>query len=256
MARALIVFVFGLNVGSFLNVVIVRLPEGRSLWGPRSACPRCRAPIAWYDNLPLLSFALLGGRCRACRTPISWRYPIVELATAILWVVAYEMFGLSPTFFVALVFLSALIVITAIDLVHRIIPNVITLPGIVVGIVANLATGRVSWLESLMGVAIGGALFAAIILVSYVFYPDGGGMGLGDLKLAAMFGAFLGWKVMLAAVFVAIMVGGIAAGCLLASGKVGRRYPMPFGPFLALGGAIGLLWGERLVRWYLNGFQI
>ena len=253
LAGALVVFGFGLNIGSFLNVVIVRLPERRSLWRPRSACPSCRTTIAWYDNIPVLSFVALRGRCRACRAPISWRYPVVELTTAILWVVAYAMFGFSPMLVVALVFLSALIVITAIDLVHRIIPHAITLPGIVAGLIANLVIGPVTWLDSLIGIVVGAAIFALIIFVSGLFYPEGG-MGGGDMMLAAMFGAFLGWKAMLAAVFVAIMLGGLVGGALLISGKVGRRYPIPFGPFLAVGGTVGLLWGDRIIRWYLNGF--
>lgn len=242
------VLVLGLTVGSFLNVVIARLPERKSLWGPRSNCPRCGASIRWYDNVPLLSFVLLRGRCRACRVRIPWRYPIVELLTAAAFVVAHASFGSILEFVVAAAFLSALIAIAAIDLAHQIIPDVITLPGILAGVLANLATGRAPWLDTLIGILTGGGIFLVIILASH------GGMGHGDMKLGAMLGAFLGWKVTLFALFVAVLLGGALAIGLLATGLKGRKDPIPFGPFLALGGVVGLFWGERVVRWYLGGF--
>ena len=254
MLRALVtVCVFGLTVGSFLNVVIVRLPERRSLWHPRSACPGCGAAIAWYDNLPLLSFALLRGRCRACALPISWRYPIVEAVTGAAFVSAYAAFGFTARFVVAAALLAALIAITAIDLRLQIIPNAITLPGIVAGVLANLGTGAVPWLDALIGVLVGGGVFVAIILGYALLFREEG-MGLGDAKLGAMLGAFLGWKALLFALFVAVIVGGVLAIVLLATGVCSRKDPIPFGPFLALGGATGLFWGEKVVAWYLSGF--
>jgi leader peptidase (prepilin peptidase)/N-methyltransferase len=239
---------FGLTIGSFLNVVIARLPAGRSLWKPGSACPGCGAAIAWHDNIPVLSFLALRGRCRACGMSIAWRYPLVEAANAGLWVLAYAVDGRSLQLAVGLAFLSALLAITAIDLEHQIIPDRITLPGIVAGFLATLATGRVGWLDAVAGIAVGGGLFLVIILAS------GGGMGGGDMKLGAMFGAFLGWKVTLLSLFVGVLLGGTLALVLLASGRMGRKDPIPFGPFLALGGAVGWLWGERLVTWYVSGF--
>jgi leader peptidase (prepilin peptidase) / N-methyltransferase len=239
---------FGLVVGSFLNVVIARLPALRSLVWPGSACPACDAHIAWHDNIPVLSFAVLRGRCRACGAAISWRYPIIELTTAALWVLAWTVFGPTPDLVVALVFLSALVAVTAIDLEHQIIPDVITLPGIVAGVAANLATGRVSLTTSLIGIAVGGGLFFTVIVAS------GGGMGGGDMKLGAMFGAFLGWDVTLVSIFIAVVLGGVFALALLATRRMRRKDPIPFGPFLAAGGAVGLLWGERIVRWYVSGF--
>ena len=238
----------GLAIGSFVNVVIVRLPEHRSLWRTRSACPACGAGIAWHDNVPLLSFALLRGRCRACRMPISWRYPIVEVVTAALFALAFQRFGPTPDFAVAALLLAALVAITAIDLQLQIIPDAITLPGTVTGLVANVATQRLSVLDSLLGIALGGGLFLLIIVVSR------GGMGGGDMKLGAMLGAFLGWKVALLALFCAVLLGGIFAIALLVSGARGRKDAVPFGPFLALGGAIGLFAGEGLLRWYLSAF--
>jgi leader peptidase (prepilin peptidase)/N-methyltransferase len=245
---AAVVVIIGLVIGSFLNVVIARVPERRSLVHPRSACPGCGTMIAWYDNLPILSFVALRGRCRACAMTIPWRYPLVEGLTAALFLAAYLAFGPTPDAVVAAVLLAALVAITAIDLQCQIIPDVISLPGILAGCLANVATGRVPWVDSLLGIVVGGGLFMAIILAS------GGGMGGGDMKLGAMLGAFLGWKVVLVAVFVAVLLGGALALGLLASGKRWRKDPIPFGPFLALGGAAGLFYGERVVRWYLGGF--
>jgi leader peptidase (prepilin peptidase)/N-methyltransferase len=239
---------FGLAIGSFVNVVIVRLPEHRSLWRTRSACPACGALIAWHDNVPLVSFALLRGRCRSCGIAIPWRYPIVEAVTAALFALAFQRFGPSLDFVVAAVLLAALVAITAIDLQLQIIPDAITLPGIVTGVVANVATQRVSIVDSLLGLALGGGLFFVIIVVS------GGGMGGGDMKLGAMLGAFLGWKVALIALFLGVVFGGVFAIVLLASGRRGRKDAVPFGPFLALGGAVGLFAGEELLRWYLSAF--
>jgi leader peptidase (prepilin peptidase)/N-methyltransferase len=243
-----IAVLFGLVIGSFLNVVVARLPEHRSLWAPRSSCPGCGAPLAWHDNIPLLSFALLGRRCRACAIPISWRYPIIEATTGVLFGAAFVRFGATPHFVAAMILLAALVAITAIDLQHQIIPDAITLPGIVAGVLANVATRHVSVIDSVLGIVLGGGVFLVIILVSR------GGMGGGDMKLAAMLGAFLGWKVALLALFFAVVAGGSLAIVLLASGLRGRKDPVPFGPFLALGGAVGLFAGEGLLTWYLSAF--
>lgn len=244
----LVVGLFGLALGSFLNVVIARVPAGRSLVHPGSACPGCGAPLTWYDNIPVLSFVALRGRCRRCGMRISWRYPIVEAFTAGVLVLAYMAFGPSAEFLIACVLLPALIAMTAIDLQHQMIPDAITLPGIPVGLLINLATGRISWVESGIGILVGGGLFFVIILVSR------GGMGGGDLKLGAMLGAFLGWKALLFALFVAIVLGGAIGAVLLGTGRRGRKDPIPFGPFLAAGGAMALVWGERAFRWWMGGF--
>jgi leader peptidase (prepilin peptidase)/N-methyltransferase len=238
----------GLLIGSFLNVVIARVPEGRSLWRPGSACPGCGTAIAWHDNIPILSFLALRGRCRACSVPIPWRYPIVETLTAALFAAAAWRFGPTLDAVAAAALLAGLVAITVVDLEHQIIPDVLSLPGILAGVLANLATGRLPWLESIMGVLVGGGVFLAIILAS------GGGMGGGDMKLGAMLGAFLGWKVVLLSMLVAVVAGGILAVALIATGVRGRKDPIPFGPFLALGGAVGLFWGERVLQWYLSGF--
>jgi leader peptidase (prepilin peptidase) / N-methyltransferase len=244
------VVLFGLAIGSFLNVVIVRVPEGRSLWHPRSACPGCSAQLAWHDNIPVLSFLWLRGRCRKCGMRISRRYPIVEGVTAGTLAAAYLAFGPTGDFIVAAVLLATLVVVTAIDLQHQLIPDVITLPGILVGLVANFAIGHVSWLDCLIGIVVGGGLFLVIILVSC------GGMGGGDMKLGAMLGAFLGWKALLFALFAAIALGGVVGAAVLVSGLRGRKDQIPFGPFLAAGGAMALFWGERIVDWWLSGFSL
>jgi leader peptidase (prepilin peptidase)/N-methyltransferase len=243
-----VVGLFGLALGSFLNVVIARVPAGGSLLHPGSACPGCRAPLAWYDNIPVLSFVALRGRCRACGMRISWRYPLVELLTAAVLVSSYLAFGPSADFLVACALLPALIAMTAIDLQHQMIPDAITLPGIPVGLLINVATGRISWVDSVIGLIAGGGLFLVIILASR------GGMGGGDLKLGALLGAFLGWKALLVALFVAIVLGGAIGTLLLATGRRGRKDPIPFGPFLAAGGAMALFWGTRVFDWWMGGF--
>ena len=244
------VVTFGLVIGSFLNVVIARVPERRSLWMPGSTCPGCGNAIAWHDNIPLVSFLVLQGRCRACAAPIPWRYPLVEATTAALFVVAWLVFGGDlRQFAMAVVFLAALVTITVIDLRHQIIPDVITLPGIGVGLVASVAADRVSWLQSVVGILVGGGLFVLVIVLSR------GGMGGGDLKLGAMLGAFLGWQALLVGLFVAVMLGGLSAVALLASRRLARKDAIPFGPFLALGGAVALFWGDAILAWYLGGFE-
>ena len=245
-----VVVVFGLVLGSFLNVVIARLPERRSLWAPRSACPGCGAPIAWYDNVPLLSFAVLRGRCRACAMLIAWRYPLVEAVTAALLALAWLEFGPTLEFVVAASFLAALVAITVIDLRHQIIPDAITLPGILAGITANVATRHLSWADVALGIVLGGGVFFVIIVVSR------GGMGAGDMKLGAMLGAFLGWKIALFALMFGVVLGGAWAVALIALGIRGRKDAIPFGPFLALGGAAALFWGEGVVQWYVAGLRM
>lgn len=241
-------FAVGAIVGSFLNVCASRLPKGRSLWMPGSACPACASPIRWYDNIPVLSFLLLRGRCRDCAGRIAWRYPIVEMTTALLFAGAYLRIGWRADLVLALLFLCVLVVITAIDIEHQLIPDRVTLPGIVAGFAGSVATGRGSWSEPLVGILLGGGVFFVIILLS------GGGMGGGDMKLGAMIGAFLGWKLLLPALFLAVFLGGVVAAALLAAGRKGRKDPIPFGPFLAFGAAVSLFWGGGIVQWYLSGF--
>ena len=244
---------FGLCVGSFLNVVIARLPAGRSIVFPPSACPRCGHLIAWYDNVPVLSWLLLRARCRNCRQPISWRYPVVEALAGALFAMGLLRFGIGFDLLVALLFLVGLIVIAGIDFDRQIIPDSITLPGIVAGFTLSLAAGDGRWKSSAIGIFVGGGLFVVIILLSMLLMGQPG-MGGGDVKLGAMIGAFLGWKLVLLSSLVSVFVGGPLALVLLVTGRKGRKDPLPFGPFLALGGAISLFWGNAILAWYWNRF--
>jgi leader peptidase (prepilin peptidase)/N-methyltransferase len=241
-------FLLGLVIGSFLNVVIARLPAGRSIVRPPSACPACRGSIRWYDNIPVLSWLWLRARCRNCQASISWRYPLVELLTGLLFLLAARRFGPTLELGSALLLLAALVAITGIDLDHQIIPDVITLPGIAVGAGLAVILRPAAWLDTLLGILVGGGLFLVIILASR------GGMGGGDMKLGAMMGAFLGWKLALLAILLGVFAGGAVAIGLLATGTKGRKDPVPFGPFLALGGVVSLLWGDKLLAWYLGRF--
>jgi leader peptidase (prepilin peptidase)/N-methyltransferase len=239
----------GLVVGSFLNVAIVRLPKKESLWSPRSHCRSCQTMLSWHENVPLFSFLWQKGRCRNCGASIGWRYPFVEALTGVSWAFAVNHFGVALHLIPALMLLSALIVLTMIDLEHQIIPDRITLPGIAAGWLSSLLTGQVPILQALIGSLVGGGIFYLVVILS------GGGMGGGDVKLGAMLGAFLGWKLVLVSIFLSVFTGGLVAAGVLLSGRKGRKDPIPFGPFLALGAAVTLFWGEELLAWYLGVFR-
>jgi leader peptidase (prepilin peptidase)/N-methyltransferase len=254
-----VIFIFGAIVGSFLNVCILRIPEGESVVHPPSHCPNCKAPIAFYDNIPLFSYLFLWGRCRACRERISPRYLAVELLTAALTVALFYKFGLGPAFFSGFIFVVALIVISFIDLDVMIIPDVISLPGIVLGLVFSVVGRYVledpfevipSPLSSLSGLLVGGGFLLAVGWI-YEVFTKVEGMGGGDIKLFAMIGAFLGWQSLLATLLFASL-GGAAIGLTVMLVKgVGRRYPIPFGPFLCLGALLHLFFGKELAALYL-----
>jgi leader peptidase (prepilin peptidase)/N-methyltransferase len=239
--------VVGLVAGSFFNVVGYRLPRGESLVSPGSRCPGCDVPIKAYDNVPVLGWLLLHGRCRSCQEPISARYPIVEAVTAVLAVsvvlVKHSAYGIA----LGLVLIAALVPITLVDLDKRIIPNKITGPAAVAAIVIGLILSPSSVPAQLIGGAAGGLVFFLVVLV----YPRG--MGMGDVKLAAVLGLFLGASVAVA-LFVGVLAGTIAGAIVMARVGVqkGRKTALPFGPFLALGGVIGLLAGATIIHWYLH----
>jgi len=241
-----LLFVLGLCVGSFLNVVIARVPQGRSVVRPGSACPRCGKPIAWFDNIPLLSYAVLRARCRHCGEPISLRYPLVELVTGLLFVLAAWELGSGLHLVAGLTLIAGLIAITAIDLDCQLIPDVISLPGIVLGFILSAIAGRPGWLESLIGILVGGGLFFVIIVASR------GGMGGGDMKLGAMIGAFLGWKLVLVTLVLSSVVGSGIGLIVIAIRKGGMKYALPYGTFLALGALVASLAGEAIVNWYVG----
>jgi len=243
--------ILGALVGSFLNVCIHRLPRGGSIVWPSSQCPSCRTPIRLSDNVPIVSFVVLGGRCRACRAPISWQYPVVEAATAVGFAVLVWRFGLTGVAATYAVLLCALIVITGTDLSHRIIPDAITLPGMVIGLVASATTLPVGFINGLLGLLVGGGvLWFAAWMSPYLFGKEG--MGGGDIKLLGMVGAFLGWKPALLTILLGALAGSIVGIALIATRVIRRDDYVPFGPFLALGAFIALLFHQDLTAWYLG----
>ena len=247
----LIVFVFGLMLGSFFNVCIARLPQGESVVSPPSHCPKCQAPIQWYDNIPVVSYLVLGAKCRACRAPISIRYPIVEIVTALAFVAQAAMFLDQPVLLASrLVFTSMLIILFGTDYDTQRLPNVITLPGIVVGVIFSLFAppGIVS---SLIGAAVGAGILQAVRWL-WKRWRGVDGMGFGDVKMLAAIGAFLGWRQVWVVLFLASFTGAIV-GIALSLGR-GRSMQtrLPFGTFLALAAYAASLIGERLLDWYLT----
>jgi leader peptidase (prepilin peptidase)/N-methyltransferase len=249
--------VFGLIVGSYLNVLIYRLPRGISTVLPRSRCPECGEPIRALDNVPVLSFLLLGGRCRACRARISWRYPLIEAATAALFVACLLRFGVTPEAPVAALFGSLMLALAIIDVDHMILPDVLTWPGIALGI---LLQPLVSWARlgegpwaAVAGAAAGALLGAGVLLavwLAWYLVRHEEGMGLGDVKMLAVIGAFLGWRGVLVALFIAALSGAAVGLTLMAWGSLGAKSKLPFGAFLAFGGLVALFVGEPLVRAY------
>lgn len=252
----LLVAIIGLAVGSFLNVVIYRIPQGKSVVWPASHCPRCEQPLAWYDNIPLVSFVWLRGRCRYCRQPISGQYPLVEVGSAFLLLVSWLKFDLAYTFIAASFFLLILLTVAVIDLQHQIIPNRIIIPAIIFAVFVVATSyllrqgilplvGRSSWGQSAIGFIIGGGLPLIIALVR----P--GGMGGGDVKLAAFMGIFLGFYVLMA-LFIGFLIGSIAGLISIAFFKKSRRDLLPFGPFLSLGAILTLFYGVEVFKWYTS----
>jgi len=259
----------GLAIGSFLNVCIARLPLEESVVHPRSRCPQCRKWIAWYDNFPVLSYMVLRGRCRNCKKSISARYPGVELLTGIVSVLLYMEFGLTIEWGVFLAFSAALITLAFIDMDHRILPDPITLNGIWIGIVVNvalvtpsplisnlLARGGyelsprwISFLASLAGAVIGGGL---LWVVGEVYFRVRGveGMGFGDVKMMAMVGAFLGAPLVLLTIMVGSVLGAVIGLALIQFGGKHRDYELPFGTFLSLAAILAVLYGDSLIQWY------
>ena len=245
------IFFFGCCVGSFLNVCIHRLPQNLSVAYPRSFCPRCRNPIRAYDNIPVLSYLFLRGRCRDCGERISWRYPLVEALTGGFALALFLRFGLSLSFFSFFAFVAAMVVITFIDLDHRIIPDVISLPGIGIGFFLSFFQPSISVLDSLIGlVAGGGTLF--VVAWAYETITKREGMGGGDVKLLAMIGAWLGWKAVLFTLFFASLSGTLIGGGAMLIQRQGRHYAIPFGPFLAFSAVAYLFFGLQLIDWYLG----
>jgi len=244
----------GLVFGSFLNVVIVRLPKGAMFKHARSVCPHCGEPIRWYHNIPVLSFVALRGKCAHCRKSISWRYPLVEVLNAGLWMVVLWYFGLT-WYALGLAFLvSGLLAIFFIDLDHQIIPDAITLPGIALGVGLSFLPQGVGIVDSLIGLAAGGGgLLAIALLGDWLFKKES--MGGGDIKMAAMLGAFVGWQRILLIFIGSAVVGLVVSIAMLAfSSKLRKTRMIPFGPFLAMAAMIAILWGQSIIHFYAVNF--
>jgi leader peptidase (prepilin peptidase) / N-methyltransferase len=240
----------GAIVGSFLNVCIYRLPRGKSIVWPASACPHCGRGLSWYENVPVASFLALGGVCRTCRARIGVQYPIVEAVTAAMFGLAWWYYGPSALLVSRLILGCALIVLFAIDLEHHLLPNAITIPGIVVGFALSFIT-EPGWIASLIGIAVGGGVLFAIAEAYYRVRHEEG-LGMGDVKMLAMVGAFLGWKLTLLTLMMASFSGTIIGVILIATKRGGMKYALPFGTFLALGAAAAATVGSTILDWYLG----
>ncbi len=254
---SIFIFVSGLAAGSFMNVCIYRLPRGLSIIRPASRCPHCNTPIRPFDNIPLLSFVILKGRCRTCGARIHWRYPVVELLNGILWILLFNRFGASWTILPLLFLISSLIVITFIDLEHMIIPDIITVPGTFLGIALSplipdsfFRLERLGMMNSLTGAVTGFLLFFIIaILGSWVFRKEA--MGGGDVKLMAMVGAFTGWKGVIFTTFAGSLIGSIVGIAIIVRGK-NKDTIIPFGPYLAAGAAASVFYGQEIIDIWLR----
>ncbi len=246
-----VVGLFGAMIGSFLNVCIHRLPRQESIIWPSSRCPACSGRIAPYDNIPIVSFLLLRGRCRACRAPIPFRYPLVEAANGLGYLLIVQQFGPGWPAAAYALFFSALLVVTFIDFDHQIIPDRITLPGIPLGVLCAATVLPTGLLNSVLGLLLGGGLLWFMAWISpYLFGKEG--MGGGDIKLLSMVGAFLGWEPVLLTVMVGASVGAVTGLFLIALKWLRRDQYLPFGPFLALGAVVAMFFFNDLKAWYVS----
>ena len=243
--------IFGAIVGSFLNVCIIRLPKEESIISPGSHCPHCNNPIKFYDNIPVISYLLLMGKCRNCKRSISVQYPLVEGITAISSLLLFLRFGISLGYLFYFSFVAGLIVVTVIDLYHQIIPDVISIPGIGVGLLGTLVIPHITFFNSVSGILLGGgSLF--IIATVYQWLCKREGMGGGDVKLLAMIGAFLGWDAVILTILLSSLIGSITGITLMVLKGKDFKYAIPFGPFLSLGAVIALFYKNDIFSWYFQ----
>jgi leader peptidase (prepilin peptidase)/N-methyltransferase len=247
------IFFLGACIGSFLNVCIYRIPAGLSIISPPSRCPQCETKIRWWQNIPIVSWLFLSGKCATCKEKISVRYLLVETLTGLLFLKVFTIFELQPATLVFWAFAAALVTLTFIDLDHQIIPDIISLPGIILGF-ATVSLTPLTWSNSILGILLGGGSLWLIAII-YEFLTKNEGMGGGDIKLLAMIGAFLGWKAILPVIFISSCLGTlIGVPLMLRQGSSGKL-AIPFGPFLSAAALIWFFWGELLLRWYLGFFH-
>jgi leader peptidase (prepilin peptidase)/N-methyltransferase len=257
----LAVFIFGAVIGSFLNVCIYRIPREESIVKPASRCTSCGTPIRFYDNIPILSYIMLLGKCRYCKTKLSVRYPLIEFLNAILYVIVVKVFGPASPWIIAayFVFVSSLIVIFFIDLDHQIIPNGITLPGIPIAVVLGATIlpdpfaryDLLGFKASIIGFLAGGGFFYSVAFLGKVMLKKDA-MGGGDIKMMAMVGGLLGWKAVILTTFLGSLLGSVIGVTLILLKGKERGSKIPFGPYLALGALISLLWGQEIFMWYFS----
>lgn len=243
-------FIFGAAVGSFLNVCIFRLPEHKSIIKPSSQCPNCQHAIRYGDNIPIISYFLLRGKCRDCGNKISFRYPLVEFITAMMTLLLFLKFGLSLNFFIFFIFTAVLIVITFIDWDHQIIPDILTLPGIPIFFLAAVFIVKIPWTEVLLGLLIGGGVLFIIAFV-YELITKREGMGGGDIKLLAMIGGFLGWKSLIFILLFSSLSGAVIGVAAMIIKKQDTKYAIPFGPFLSAAAVAYIFWGADFMRFII-----
>jgi leader peptidase (prepilin peptidase)/N-methyltransferase len=246
---AIIIFILGLIIGSFLNVCIYRIPRHKSIARPRSFCPNCKITIHPYDNIPVLSYLILGGRCRYCKTKISWQYPLVELLTGILFLLLFLKFSLSLQFIAYTILVALLIIATFTDLSHRIIPNVVSIPGIILGLIVNSSNFK----NVLFGVLICAAILWIFRQIGLLIKRKEM-MGWGDIKLAGMIGAFLGLGNGVLALFLGVCLGVFLWTLLILLKLKTRKEYIPFGAFLSAGSVIAVFYGANIINWYLRLF--
>lgn len=244
-------FIFGMIVGSFLNVCICRMPKDESVVSPPSHCPNCDYQIRWYDNIPVISYLLLRGKCRGCGTRISLQYPLVELINGTLAFLLFLRFGPTLTFAALFLFCSALVIITFIDIEHQIIPDEISLSGIIIGFVFSFFLPGHGWLNSILGILLGGGSLLSVAY-GYQWLTGKEGMGGGDIKLLAMMGAFLGWKSIPFIVLASSLVGSVIGVSIMLLQKKDSKLAIPFGPYLAFGAVLYIFYGQPLINWYLS----
>ncbi len=249
--NAILIFILGLIVGSFNNVCIYRIPRNESIIYPASHCPKCRSSIKPIDNIPLLSYILLKGKCRNCGSKIPIQYPVVEFLTGIIYIFIFLIYGLTLQWLIYIILSSTLIIIAFIDLNEQIVPDIISLPGIVIGLILSFFVPYISFINSVLGVVVGGGIIFIIGLAGSVIFKKEA-MGGGDVKLAAMIGAFLGWKYTIISLFLGFFLGALVGIFLILSKIKSREDMVPFGPFIALGSFITLLWGEKILSWYVG----